>query len=102
VGFAVAALVGAAAAMASALAGARKDRFDLSVGIALRNSAQVALFVALVLVLLSYVIGPAPMKRPRARQCVIANREGEVLKDQSGPTFEAPQPRPLVGQLNRE
>jgi Ca2+:H+ antiporter len=61
VGFIVVALVGAAAEMASAFAGARKNRLDLSVGIALGSSAQIALFVAPVLVLLSYVIGPAPM-----------------------------------------
>jgi Ca2+:H+ antiporter len=47
--------------MASAFSGARKDRLDLSVGIALGSAAQIALFVAPVLVLLSYLIGPAPM-----------------------------------------
>jgi Ca2+:H+ antiporter len=61
VGFIVVALVGAAAEMASAFAGARKNRLDLSVGIALGSSAQIALFVAPVLVLLSYVLGPMPM-----------------------------------------
>jgi Ca2+:H+ antiporter len=61
VGFIVVALVGAAAEMASAFAGARKNRLDLSVGIALGSAAQIALFVAPVLVLLSYVIGPTPM-----------------------------------------
>ena len=61
VGFIVVALVGGAAEMASAFAGARKDRLDLSVGIALGSASQIALFVAPVLVLLSYVIGPAPM-----------------------------------------
>ena len=61
VGFIVVALVGAAAEMASAFAGARKDRLDLSVGIALGSAAQIALFVAPVLVLLSHVIGPSPM-----------------------------------------
>jgi Ca2+:H+ antiporter len=61
VGFIVVALVGAAAEMASAFAGARKNRLDLSVGIALGSAAQIALFVAPVLVLLSYVVGPAPM-----------------------------------------
>jgi len=61
VGFIVVALVGGAAEMASAFAGARKDRLDLSVGIALGSAAQIALFVAPVLVLLSYVIGPTPM-----------------------------------------
>src|SRR4029450_11179264 len=61
VGFIVVALVGAAAEMASAFSGARKDRLDLSVGIALGSAAQIALFVAPVLVLLSYVLGPTPM-----------------------------------------
>ena len=61
VGFIVVALVGGAAEMVSAFAGARKNRLDLSVGIALGSASQIALFVAPVLVLLSYVIGPAPM-----------------------------------------
>ena len=61
VGFVVVALVGGAAEMASAFAGARKNRLDLSVGIALGAAAQIALFVAPVLVLLSYVMGPTPM-----------------------------------------
>jgi Ca2+:H+ antiporter len=61
VGFIVVALVGGAAEMASAFAGARKNRLDLSVGIALGSAAQIALFVAPVLVLLSYVLGPTPM-----------------------------------------
>lgn len=61
VGFIVVALVGAAAEMASAFAGARKNRLDLSVGIALGSAAQIALFVAPVLVLISYGLGPAPM-----------------------------------------
>ena len=61
VGFIVVALVGAAAEMASAFSAARKNRLDLSVGIALGSSAQIALFVAPVLVLLSYVIAPEPM-----------------------------------------
>jgi Ca2+:H+ antiporter len=61
VGFVVVALVGGAAEMAAAFSGARKNRLDLSVGIALGSAAQIALFVAPVLVLLSYAIGPAPM-----------------------------------------
>ena len=61
VGFIVVALVGGAAEFASAFAGARKNRLDLSVGIALGSAAQIALFVAPVLVLVSYVIGPEPM-----------------------------------------
>jgi Ca2+:H+ antiporter len=61
VGFIVVALVGAAAEMAAAFSAARKNHLDLSVSIALGSAAQIALFVAPVLVLLSYVIGPAPM-----------------------------------------
>jgi Ca2+:H+ antiporter len=61
VGFIVVAIVGAAAEMASAFSGARKNRLGLSVGIALGSALQIALFVAPVLVLLSYIIGPAPM-----------------------------------------
>ena len=47
--------------MASAFSGARKNRLDLSVAIALGSASQIALFVAPVLVLLSYVLGPTPM-----------------------------------------
>jgi Ca2+:H+ antiporter len=61
VGFIVVALVGAAAEMATAFSAAGKDRLDLSVGIALGSASQIALFVAPVLVLLSYVLGPTPM-----------------------------------------
>jgi Ca2+:H+ antiporter len=61
VGFIVVALVGGAAEMASAFSGARKNRLDLSVGIALGSASQIALFVAPVLVLLSYAVGPSPM-----------------------------------------
>jgi Ca2+:H+ antiporter len=61
VGFIIVALVGGAAEAAAAFSGARKNRLDLSVGIALGSAAQIALFVAPVLVLLSYVLGPSPM-----------------------------------------
>jgi Ca2+:H+ antiporter len=61
VGFIIVALVGAAAEMAAAFSGARKNRLDLSVGIALGSATQIALFVAPVLVLASYVLGPTPM-----------------------------------------
>ena len=61
VGFIVVALVGGAAEMVSAFSAARKNRLDLSVGIAMGSASQIALFVAPVLVLLSHVIGPAPM-----------------------------------------
>jgi Ca2+:H+ antiporter len=61
VGFIVVALVGGAAEMVSAFSGARRNRLDLSVGIALGSAAQIALFVGPLLVLLSYVVGPVPM-----------------------------------------
>jgi Ca2+:H+ antiporter len=61
VGFIIVAIVGAAAEMVAAFSAARKNRLDLSVGIALGSASQIALFVAPVLVLLSYVLGPSPM-----------------------------------------
>ena len=61
VGFIVVALVGGAAEMSSAFSGARKGRLDLSIGIALGSAAQIALFVAPLLILASYFIGPTPM-----------------------------------------
>lgn len=61
VGFIVVALVGGSAEMGSAFAAARKNRLDLSIGIALGAASQIALFVAPMLVLFSYVLGPTPM-----------------------------------------
>ena len=61
VGFIVVSLVGAAAEMTTAFSAARKNRLDLSVGIAMGSSAQIALFVAPVLIILSYFIAPTPM-----------------------------------------
>jgi Ca2+:H+ antiporter len=61
VGFIIVSLVGGAAEMVAAFSAARKNRLDLSVGIALGSSSQIALFVAPVLVLISLVIAPAPL-----------------------------------------
>ena len=61
VGFIVVSLVGAAAEMTAAFSAARKNHLDLSVSIALGSAAQIALFVAPVLLLLSYFIGPTPL-----------------------------------------
>jgi Ca2+:H+ antiporter len=47
---------------------ARKDKMDLTVGIALGSSIQIALFVAPLLVLLSYVVAPAPLDLAFGRQ----------------------------------
>jgi Ca2+:H+ antiporter len=61
VGVFVVAIVGNAAEHWVAVLVARKDKMDLAVNIAIGSSAQIALFVAPVLVLLAYVIGPGPM-----------------------------------------
>jgi hypothetical protein len=47
--------------MVSAFSAARKNKLDLSVGIALGSAVQIALFIAPVLVLASYLIGPIAM-----------------------------------------
>lgn len=61
IGVIVVALIGNAAEHSTAVLAAMKNRMDLSFGIAVGSSSQIALFVAPLLVLLSYVIGPAPM-----------------------------------------
>jgi Ca2+:H+ antiporter len=61
IGAIVVAIVGNAAEHWVAVLVAAKDKMDLAVGIAIGSSAQIALFVAPVLVLLSFVIGPNPM-----------------------------------------
>src|SRR5438552_2522417 len=62
IGIVFLAIVGGAAESGSAIAMARKNKMDLSVGIALGSSIQIALFVAPVLVLLSYFIAPHPLE----------------------------------------
>jgi Ca2+:H+ antiporter len=57
----VVAIVGNAAEHWVAVYFARRDKMDLSVNIAIGSSAQIALFAAPVLVLLSFVVGPFPM-----------------------------------------
>ena len=61
IGVIVVAIVGNAAEHWVAVLVARKDKMDLAVNISIGSSAQIALFVAPVLVLASYVIGPGPM-----------------------------------------
>jgi Ca2+:H+ antiporter len=61
VGIFVIAILGNAAEHATAITVALKNRMDLSLSIAIGSSVQVALFVAPMLVLASYFIGPAPM-----------------------------------------
>jgi Ca2+:H+ antiporter len=61
VGVFVVAILGNAAEHSTAVVAAMKDRMDLALSIAIGSSVQVALFVAPLLVLLSYAIGPTPM-----------------------------------------
>jgi Ca2+:H+ antiporter len=61
IGIVFLAIVGSAAETGSAIAMARKNKMDLSVGIAMGSSMQIALFVAPVLVLASYLIAPRPL-----------------------------------------
>ena len=61
VGVFIVAIVGNAAEHWVAVLVAAKDKMDLAVNIAIGSSAQIALFVAPVLVLLSFVVGPEPM-----------------------------------------
>jgi Ca2+:H+ antiporter len=61
IGLIVIAIIGNAAEHSSAILMALKDKMDLSIGIALGSSAQIALFVAPVLVFLSNFFGPKPM-----------------------------------------
>jgi Ca2+:H+ antiporter len=57
----VVAIVGNAAEHWVAVYFASRDKLDISVSIAIGSSAQIALFAAPVLVLLSFVVGPFPM-----------------------------------------
>lgn len=62
IGMVVVAVVGGAAESLSAIAAGRKNKLDLTMGIAMGSSIQIALFVAPALVLLSYVIAPEPLQ----------------------------------------
>jgi len=61
VGLIIVAIVGNAAEHWVAIYFAMKNKMDLAVNISIGSSAQIALFVAPVLVLLSFVVGPNPM-----------------------------------------
>ena len=61
VGVFVVAILGNAAEHASAITAAMRNRMDLSLSIAIGSSVQVALFVAPLLVLASFAVGPQPM-----------------------------------------
>ena len=61
VGVILVAIIGNAAEHSTAILMAVKNKMDLAVNIAVGSSIQIALFVAPLLVFLSYLIGPAPM-----------------------------------------
>ena len=61
IGIVLLAIVGGAAESGSAIAMARKNKMDLTIGIALGSSIQIALFVAPILVLTSYFLAPQPL-----------------------------------------
>jgi Ca2+:H+ antiporter len=61
VGVIIVAVIGNAAEHSTAIVAALRNRMDLSVGIAIGSSTQIALFVTPLLVFLSYLIAPGPM-----------------------------------------
>jgi Ca2+:H+ antiporter len=61
IGVIIVAIVGNAAEHWVAILVAFKNKMDLAVNIAVGSSAQIALFVAPILVLISFVLGPSPM-----------------------------------------
>ncbi len=61
VGVILVALIGNAAEHSTAILMAGKNRMDAAINIAVGSSIQIALFVAPLLVFLSYAIGPQPM-----------------------------------------
>lgn len=66
------AVIGGAAESISAVAMASKNKMDLSIGIALGSSIQIALFVAPVLVLFSTFVGPGQMNLTFPRPLIVA------------------------------
>ncbi|MES1260381.1 MAG: calcium/proton exchanger, partial [Acidobacteriota bacterium] len=61
IGVIVVAIIGNAAEHSTAVLMSLKNRMELSIGIAIGSSLQIALFVAPLLVILSHFIGPRPM-----------------------------------------
>lgn len=66
------AVVGGAAESISAVSMAAKNKMDLSIGIALGSSIQIALFVAPLLVILSMFVGPGQMNLAFNKPLIIA------------------------------
>ena len=65
------AIVGGAAESISAISMAAKNKMDLSIGIALGSSIQIALFVAPMLVIMSLFVGPSQMNLNFPRPLIV-------------------------------
>ncbi|MCU0361551.1 MAG: calcium/proton exchanger [Bacteroidia bacterium] len=72
IGVVLLAVIGGAAETISAVAMAQKNKMDLSIGIAMGSSMQIALFVAPLLVLLSLFIGPGQMNLNFSRLLMVS------------------------------
>ena len=83
IGIVILAIVGGAAESGSAISMARKNKMDLTVGIALGSCIQIALFVAPTLVLLSYAVAPHPLElsfgRPELGALFLAVLMGTII-----------------------
>ena len=78
IGIVFLAVVGGAAESGSAIAMGAKNKVDLSIGIAMGSSIQIALFIAPVLVFASYFIAPAAtgtVLRPRRSGLAVHRRD---------------------------
>jgi Ca2+:H+ antiporter len=79
IGIVLLAIIGGAAESGSAIAMARRNKLDLTVGIAMGSSIQIALFVAPVLVLASAFIAPRPLELSFSRAEIGALFLGVIL-----------------------
>ena len=73
------AIIGGAAESISAIVMGSKNKMDLSIGIALGSSIQIALFVAPLLVLLSLFVGPSQMNLSFSRALIGSLFLGVIL-----------------------
>ena len=83
IGIVFLAIIGGAAESGSAIAMARRNKLDLTVGIAMGSSIQIALFVAPVLVLASILVAPQPLElsfsRPELGTLFLAVLVGAIV-----------------------
>lgn len=83
IGLVFLAMVGGAAESGSAIAMARKNKMDLAMGILLGSCIQIALFIAPVLIIASYWVGPARLElafgRPELGSLLMAVLIGVVV-----------------------